>query len=94
MMCSTLGLGMANIYVYAFLEELGSAGGILKQQQRHDDVGSHLVETACEEVLQCLVVLLLHVVEGILIEGDELADTLAHRSGAIADRTLHHLLHD
>ena len=94
MMCSALSLGMANEDVDTLLEEFGSASGILKQQDRHDDVGSHLVETACEEVLHILVALLLHVVECILILLDELGDTLAHRGGTFADRTLHHLLHD
>src|SRR5574344_3092865 len=76
MMRSTLGLGVANKDVDTLLEEFGSASGILKQQDRHDDVGSHLVETACEEVLHILVALLLHVVERIFILLDEFGDTL------------------
>ena len=77
MVSCALCLCMANEDIDALLEEFRSTGGVLKQQERHDDVGCHLVQTACEEVLKGLVVLLFHVVEGILIEGDELADTFA-----------------
>src|SRR5574344_1490867 len=94
MMRSTLGLGMANKDVDTLLEQLGSACGVLKQQNRHDDVGSHLVETACEEILKILVALLLDVVERILILLDELGDARTHRGCTLADRTLHHLVHD
>ena len=73
MMCSALSLGMANEDVDTLLKEFGSASGILKQQDRHQDVGSHLVETACEEILKILVALLLHIVECILIRSMSLA---------------------
>ena len=53
MVSCALCLCMANEDIDALLEEFRSTGGVLKQQERHDDVGCHLVQTACEEGCGC-----------------------------------------
>ena len=54
MLCRNISLSHANVYVSALREELCRTCSILEDEQRHHDVASHVVQTACEEVLHLL----------------------------------------
>ena len=84
----------ANIYVGTLLEHLWCLSSIVEDEKRHDDVACHVVETASQEVVNCLVVSLLHLVDGSLIKLNELAYTLLQCLQVVAYLALHHLLDD
>ena len=70
-------LGHANIDVGTLLEELRSLAGITDDEQRHHQLGSHIVQTASQEVLGILVLQSLHVGQSLLIDGNQSLDSLA-----------------
>ena len=66
----------ANINIGTLLEHLWCLGCIVEDEKRHYDVASHVVETASQEVVNCLIVSLLHLVDGSLVKIYELSYTL------------------
>ena len=61
----------ADVDIGALLEEFWSLRCITDDEERHDQLGCHIVETAGEEVLSILILQSLHVGESLLIDGDE-----------------------
>ena len=66
----------ANINIGTLLEHLWCLGSIVEDEERHYDVASHVVETASQEVVDCLIVCLLHLVDGCLVKFYELSHAL------------------
>ena len=66
----------ANINIGTPLKHLWCLGSIVEDEERHYDVASHVVETTSQEVVNCLIVSLLHLVDGSLVKIYELSYTL------------------
>ena len=66
----------ANIYVGTLGKHLWCLSSIVEAEERHYDVASHILETASQEVVNCLIVSFLHLVDGSLVKIYELSHAL------------------
>ena len=66
----------ANINVGTLGKHLWCLGSIVEDEERHYDVASHIVETASQEVVNCLIVSFLHLVDGCLVKFYELGNAV------------------
>ncbi|VTY05153.1 Uncharacterised protein [Prevotella melaninogenica] len=77
------------------LEEFWCLRSIFNEEERTDDVGCHVVKTACEEVVNILVFACVHLLNSLFIELNKLCNTVTQTHHAVArECALKHLLHD
>ena len=83
-----------DIYVGTLRKQIGRLGGVVEDEERHNDVACHVVETAGQEVVNGLVVGFLHLVDGCLVEVCQLGYTGLQCLQIVTDLALQHLLDD
>ena len=93
-MTDNLFLSSTDVNLCRLGEELRSNAGVLDDEQRHDDVGSHIVETTGEEVVLLLITIVLNLLDSLLIQRNELLDTSEESLHIVADLLGKHLLDD
>ena len=88
-------LSHANKDMSRLLEEVWCFRSILDKEERTDDIGCHVVKTACKEVMNILVFACVNLLNSLFVELDEFSYTLTQTLHAVArEFALKHLLHD
>ena len=77
-------LSHANKDMSRLLEEFWCLSSIFNEEERTDDVGCHVVKTACEEVVNILVFACVHLLNSLFIELNKLCNTVDGRVVNIA----------
>src|SRR5574344_350980 len=84
----------ADIYLCTFHKQFRSTTGIADDEQTHDDFCSHIVQSACQEIVSFLIVQLFGIVQCILVHGNHLFHASLQWFHAVAYFLVHHLLDD